>query len=81
MVTATGAGSGLGAGYKYANTDPTKQPLTTATVLLSLGQLAAAVQALGAWVGWAVAGAGRAGSGVRCWHAVFTVTWPGGVCV
>ena len=39
----------LAGSYMYASADPTKQPLTTATVALSLGQLAAAVQALGAF--------------------------------
>ena len=33
----------------YVNTDATKQPLAQVTVLISLGQLAAAVQALGAF--------------------------------
>jgi hypothetical protein len=40
---------GLALLYRYANMDPTKQPLTTVTVALTLGQLAAAVQTLGAF--------------------------------
>ena len=49
VLTVLLAAIGLALLYRYANMDPTKQQLTTATVALTLGQLAAAVQALGAF--------------------------------
>ena len=48
-VTGVAGAVGVGMVYKYASMDPLKQRLTTATAALTLGQTAAAVQALGAF--------------------------------